>query len=377
MLMILAGGCGTKLVDPCAHESGTCLALQIDASPTVMRLSSAQVRVSGDTIAVDQTVGLQTNASSTDLPVAVAITFPGLMNATSVLVDVVGLLNGSAVGEGELSATVTPGQHTTIHLRLDRAVVQGDGGGSGEDMASTDLAGYLPLTVQLAGSGTGTVTGSGISCSGATCSGLYPPGTMVTLAASPASNATFSGWSGAGCVGTSTCAVTLDAATTVTATFDWQFVPSHVPATTYKTDASNLTGVTSIDTHDLTINGAAPPTGVTFAFQSGVAVMSVGTWTISSPITVTGDAPLVVVAAGAVTISSTIAADAQGATPGPGETRSAARSEPVFRRVGRPVAAVAASSAGDRAQGNSPRAQLTGPRSVTFAAAQPAEPARA
>ena len=318
LLVTLAAGCGTKLVDPCAHQTGACLSIQIDSSAAVSHLSAAQIHVTGDAIDVDQTVSLQGGASSTELPVAVAIVFPGLGNTTSIDVSIVGELSGAAVGQGDLAATISPGQHTTSHLSL--RPINGDLGDGGDvDMASSDLAGYIPLTVELAGTGAGTVTGSGITCVGAECSGQYPPHTTVTLAAAPAMNADFAGWSGSGCTGTSTCVVTLDAATTVTATFDWKFVPSHVSATAYRTGAANLAGVTAIDTHNLTINGAAPATGITFEFQSGVAVLSVGSWNITSNVTVSGDAPLVVVAAGAVTITNAvIGADAQSATPGPG-----------------------------------------------------------
>jgi hypothetical protein len=78
------------------------------------------------------------------------------------------------------------------------------------------------LTISRAGSGSGTVTSSpsGISC-GSDCSQTYAAGTRVTLTASAASGSTFAGWSGGGCSGTSaTCSVTLNASTTVSATFN-------------------------------------------------------------------------------------------------------------------------------------------------------------
>ena len=76
------------------------------------------------------------------------------------------------------------------------------------------------LTVATNGDGAGTVTSSpgGIAC-GATCSHDYPNGTIVTLAAAPASDSTFAGWSGAGCAGTAACPVTMNKAATVTAAF--------------------------------------------------------------------------------------------------------------------------------------------------------------
>jgi Mg-chelatase subunit ChlD len=76
------------------------------------------------------------------------------------------------------------------------------------------------LTVTKAGSGSGTVTGTGINC-GSTCQGQYTGGSVVTLTAVPdqgTSISTFTGWTGA-CSGNGTCQVTLDAAKTVTATF--------------------------------------------------------------------------------------------------------------------------------------------------------------
>jgi hypothetical protein len=74
------------------------------------------------------------------------------------------------------------------------------------------------LSVSLAGSGTGTVTGGGIDCPG-TCKAAVTAGSVVTLTATPASGSTFAGWSGGGCSGTGSCQVTVNTTTTVTATF--------------------------------------------------------------------------------------------------------------------------------------------------------------
>jgi Bacterial Ig-like domain (group 3)/Divergent InlB B-repeat domain len=78
----------------------------------------------------------------------------------------------------------------------------------------------FPLTVTLAGTGTGTVTSSptGISCP-STCSANYAGGTPVTLTASASAGSTFAGWSGA-CSGTGSCSVTMNSAQSVTATFN-------------------------------------------------------------------------------------------------------------------------------------------------------------
>jgi hypothetical protein len=75
------------------------------------------------------------------------------------------------------------------------------------------------LTVVRAGGGTGTVTSgpAGITC-GAACTASYTVGTTVTRTATPGALSTFTGWSGA-CSGTGSCAVTMDMAKSVTATF--------------------------------------------------------------------------------------------------------------------------------------------------------------
>ncbi|HEY7794508.1 MAG TPA: hypothetical protein VIA10_10925, partial [Gaiellaceae bacterium] len=75
------------------------------------------------------------------------------------------------------------------------------------------------LTVSVTGSG--TVTGSGISCPG-DCSQTYNAGTVVQLTESPASGSTFGGWGG-DCANSgtgTTCSVTMSAPRTVSAAFN-------------------------------------------------------------------------------------------------------------------------------------------------------------
>src|SRR5262249_12949769 len=76
------------------------------------------------------------------------------------------------------------------------------------------------LTMNLAGTGSGTVTSTpaGISCPAA-CSAAFDSGTSVTLTAAAASGSTFAGWSGEGCSGPGTCTVSMTQARSVTATF--------------------------------------------------------------------------------------------------------------------------------------------------------------
>ena len=74
----------------------------------------------------------------------------------------------------------------------------------------------VPLTVLLAGTGTGTVSGQGCT---APCTQNFPVGTPVTLTATPNAGSNFTGWSG-DCTGIGTCSLVMNTAHTVTATFD-------------------------------------------------------------------------------------------------------------------------------------------------------------
>jgi hypothetical protein len=93
------------------------------------------------------------------------------------------------------------------------------------DYSNAACATTAPTTVGLAvvkiGPGSGTVTSvpAGLIC-GSNCSGSYPRGTTITLAAAPEAGSTFAGWSGGGCSGTEPCTVTLTSGTTVMPTFE-------------------------------------------------------------------------------------------------------------------------------------------------------------
>jgi DNA-binding beta-propeller fold protein YncE len=107
--------------------------------------------------------------------------------------------------EGPQSVAVSPDEASVYAVSVDSNTVD----------LFPRVVGHT-LAVTLAGSG--SVTGSGISCPG-TCSQTFPAGTGVTLTAAPASGSTFAGWSGE-CAGTSfTCTVTMSQARTVTASF--------------------------------------------------------------------------------------------------------------------------------------------------------------
>lgn len=92
-----------------------------------------------------------------------------------------------------------------------------------DEVGNRDQKAAIPrytLTINKAGTGTGTVTSSpaGIDCGG-DCSEVYGEGAQVTLTAVPDAGSVFNGWTGGGCSGTGTCEITMNADTTVTAEF--------------------------------------------------------------------------------------------------------------------------------------------------------------
>jgi hypothetical protein len=81
-------------------------------------------------------------------------------------------------------------------------------------VSSTDVT----LTVTKAGTGSGTVTGPGISC-GTDCSETVASGTSIELTAAAASGSTFASWSGCDTPSGATCTMSMTASKTVTASF--------------------------------------------------------------------------------------------------------------------------------------------------------------
>ncbi|MBV9829754.1 MAG: hypothetical protein JO001_29390 [Alphaproteobacteria bacterium] len=163
-------------------------------------------------------------------------------------------------------------------------------------MANFTLNPSVMLSVTAAGNGSGTVTSapSGISC-GMTCNASFAQGSVVTLSAAASSSSIFTGWSGGGCSGVGACVVTLNAATTVSATFQQngtgavgvlaavlpisRAVQVGVPATAFATIINTGPGTASSCT-------ITPATGVTasFAFQTTNPATNQITGTANTPI---------------------------------------------------------------------------------------------
>jgi len=154
--------------------------------------------------------------------------------------------------------------------------------------------GPFTLTVAKSGTGTGTVASSpaGISC-GATCSASFANGTVVSLAATPDTGSTFAGWSGA-CTGTGACSVTMDAAKSVSATFNSNppaalssitVSPTSVIGGNLSTGTLTLTGAaTSNAVVTLSSNNASAtvPSSVTVPQGATTASFSIGTTPVAS-----------------------------------------------------------------------------------------------
>lgn len=90
-----------------------------------------------------------------------------------------------------------------------------------KSVTATFSGGTSNFQLSVAVTGAGSVSGGGISCGNgaSTCSVSVASGTVVTLTATPATGATFTGWGGS-CTGTArTCTITVSSARSVTATF--------------------------------------------------------------------------------------------------------------------------------------------------------------
>jgi len=161
-------------------------------------------------------------------------------------------------------------------------------------LTGTNLPAFT-LSVTKPGAGSGTVTSSpiGISC-GADCSESYASGTPVTLTASPTGGSTFDGWAG-DCAGTAvTCALTMDGAKAVSATFT---PPPHTLAITGGPGGSpnpvasggavNLS-VTANDSLGHTLFYAWSVTSCTGGLGSGSSISASRTPTWTAPANTTG-----------------------------------------------------------------------------------------
>jgi len=163
------------------------------------------------------------------------------------------------------------------------------------------LAPFQPLTVVVDGSGgaEGTVDAvpasgglssiqcvyPGVSPGPVTCTGAYPPGTLVQLYATPGPGSVFAGWSG-DCSVTGTCLVTMTQARSVTATFtlNTYLLTVNKTGTGTGTVTSNPAGIscgatcsTSFDYNTVVTLSASTGSSSTFTGWSGEGCSGTGT----------------------------------------------------------------------------------------------------
>jgi len=206
--------------------TGTC-AVTVSAATTV----TATFNLNPVTLTVTKSgtgAGTVTSAPAgiscgSDCSESVAPGTPFTLTATATAGSVFAGWSGACSGTGACAVTVNAA--TTVTATFNPAPVT--------------------LSVTTGGAGSGTVTSSpaGIAC-GADCSETVNPGTQFTLTAAPTGGSIFMGWGGA-CSGTAACVVTVNAATTVTASFDPPAPPSVLSVTTTGTGLGTVTGPTA------------------------------------------------------------------------------------------------------------------------------------
>lgn len=186
----------------------------------------------------------------------------------------IGVQDQTAANITSLTFSLTNCANTCTDFALDTAYLNTSSAGNN-----------FPLTVTVAGSGTGTITSTpaGINCPG-TCSANFASGTVVTLTETAASGSTFAGWSGA-CSGTGACSISMNASESVTANFQSKTVTTTTTLTVSSTQANAGSSVT-FTAKVAPASGNTTPTGsVTFNNGSaslGSAQLSGGTATLTT-----------------------------------------------------------------------------------------------
>ncbi|MBE7448133.1 MAG: DUF4215 domain-containing protein [Kofleriaceae bacterium] len=176
------------------------------------------------TMSQARTVNATFNLQTFNLAVSRAGTGTGHVGSVPTGIDCGGTCTAGFVANTEVTLIATP-TATSDFTGWSGAGVTCPGTGNctvtmtaARAVTATFTRKQFTLTVDKVGDGTVTSSPAGINC-GSDCDQLYDAGQVVTLTATPAANRAFAGWSGGGCSGTGTCVITVNAATSVTATF--------------------------------------------------------------------------------------------------------------------------------------------------------------
>ena len=215
---------------------------------TVSDITTIQVQILGPDISEPPTTTVPvTNPTSGEI-IPVSIQAPVGSNRT-IAVEAMNGAKQQIFSGSVADVTLTPGAPVNLTVPLTR---------------TSTPPNTHHLTVNESGTGAGTVTSnpSGISC-GTTCAADFPIGNTVVLSAAPTGGSTFTGWSGAGCSGTGSCTVVMNADQTVTATFT-------APANTFTLTVTKA----GVGLGTVTSSPAGIDCGTTcsFAFTSGTSV---------------------------------------------------------------------------------------------------------
>ncbi len=227
-----------------------------------------------------------------------ARSFPGNSSSTPALVTLTvqkqGSGGGTVTGDGincgpTCSVQVLPGKNISLSAAANgNSTFAGWAGGgcSGAggcnvtvNVNTTVTASFtlkpVTLTVQKQGLGGGTVSGGGINC-GPTCAMPLTAGANVSLSAAANGDSDFAGWSGGGCSGAGGCNVTVNADTTVIATFNLKPVTLTVQkqgsgSGTVSGGGIDCGGICAVNvTPGASVSlGAVPSAGSTFVSWSG------------------------------------------------------------------------------------------------------------
>jgi len=154
----------------------------------------------------------------------------------------------------------TPLSKTGTHTVLVKDWFCTSAGEYSLDLQCIGVCGMHTLSVDKAGTGSGTITSSDgkINC-GSDCVAIYNAGAGVTLTAEEDPGSIFVGWSGGGCSGTGFCEITMNADAVVTATF------TEAPTTLTLLSPNGGEVIPTGSIH--TIQWEAPPDAVSFKLK--------------------------------------------------------------------------------------------------------------
>ena len=199
------------------------------------------------------------------------------------------------------------------------------------------------LTVNLAGTGSGTVTSdpAGINCP-TTCSFAFPVGTSVLLSPTASAGSTFAGITGCDNYPVGQCAMTMDASKTVTARFNGSS-PTPTPTPTPPPPGNFTLSITKAGTGTGTVtstpSGISCGTTCSAPFAQGIALALTAAPDSGSTFSgwggaCSGTGPCSVTLAADTSVSATFAASAPPpAAPQGGQVLIGLRSDPSYRFV--------------------------------------------